>query len=109
MAQDIAAYIWHLQTNTNSGWNPQRGAWSTWCHHAITGLVCKWSRRKHMILTEDPYAPSTGEEPTPLHAAQTLDNPESLLAAIEETDNLLSDPYDMTAQFEGWVLVHGKN
>ena len=44
--QELITYLLHLTKNTKSGWNPQRGAFTTWVTLAATGWVCKLGRRK---------------------------------------------------------------
>jgi hypothetical protein len=46
VAQELIAYLLHLQQNTKSGWNPTRGAFSTWVTLAATGWVSKLGRRQ---------------------------------------------------------------
>ena len=44
--QELIAYLLHLTKNTKSGWNPERGAFSTWVTLAATGWVSKLGRRQ---------------------------------------------------------------
>lgn len=45
ISQEVALYLWHLQTETNSGWDAARGAWSTWATLCLKGLLWKWQRQ----------------------------------------------------------------
>ena len=56
--QELIAYLLHLQSNTNSGWDPARGAFTTWVTLVSKGWVCKLGRRK-----PEPTRSSTPEEP----------------------------------------------
>jgi len=55
--QELIAYLLHLTKNTKSGWNPKRGAFSTWVTLAATGWVCKLGRRK-----SDPASPGCEDD-----------------------------------------------
>ena len=44
--QELIAYLLHLTKNTKSGWDPARGAFSTWVTLAATGWVSKLGRRQ---------------------------------------------------------------
>lgn len=52
--QELIAYLLHLTQNTKSGWNPARGAFSTWVTLASTGWVSKLGRRQPEPLDEQP-------------------------------------------------------
>lgn len=52
--QELIAYLLHLTQNTRSGWNPARGAFSTWVTLASTGWVSKLGRRQPEPLDEQP-------------------------------------------------------
>jgi hypothetical protein len=60
--QELIAYLLHLEKNTRSGWNPDRGAFSTWVTLAATGWVSKLGRR--------PPEPIEASQPDPEGAAE---------------------------------------
>ena len=62
VVQELIAYLLHLTKNTNSGWNPARGAFTTWVTLASKGWVCKLGRRKPEP-TRPLLARGTPEEP----------------------------------------------
>jgi hypothetical protein len=71
--QELIAYLLHLQQNTRSGWDPGRGAFTTWVTLVSKGWVCKLGRRQPEPLEP----PGEESEPEDFQAG----NPESLLQA----------------------------
>ena len=71
--QELIAYLLHLQKNTNSGWDPARGAFTTWVTMVSKGWVCKLGRRQPEPLAER----EEDSDPEDFAAG----NPESLLEA----------------------------
>jgi hypothetical protein len=63
--QELIAYLLHLTKNTKSGWDPARGAFSTWVTLASTGWVSKLGRRQPEPLddqAEDQQDPAGSPE-----------------------------------------------
>ena len=61
--QELTAYLLHLTKNTKSGWNPARGAFSTWVTLAATGWVGKLCRRQPEPLDAQPEDQEDSPDP----------------------------------------------
>jgi hypothetical protein len=96
VSQELAVYLWQVQTKTNSGWNPARGQWSTWAWRVMKGLIGKWNRRKHMLIKEDPWAVEEEDYEIPVE-----ESGESLIIARETADSILrTDWWEFDKQIE---------
>lgn len=79
--QELIAYLLHLTKNTKSGWDPARGAFSTWVTLAATGWVCKLGRRQPEPLDDQAENHEGGLCPT--------GNPEEQLQAKQSAQEAL--------------------
>lgn len=92
VTQEIAVYLLHLTERTNSGWDPARGAWSTWATMAMRGLASKWARSAPQHQPGDPIDFGQQEETNPEgeYTQQLADNsttgadPEVMLSTKEQ-------------------------
>ena len=79
--QELIAYLLHLTKNTTSGWDPKRGAFTTWVTLASTGWVCKLGRRKG-----DPASPGCEDDED---WTDTSGTPEDQLEAKQTAQEVL--------------------
>jgi len=82
--QELIAYLLHLTKNTKSGWDPKRGAFSTWVTLAATGWVCKLGRRKG-----DPASPGCADDDDADDWTDTAGTPEDQLEAKQTAQEAL--------------------
>jgi hypothetical protein len=88
--QELIAYLLHLQKNTKSGWDPSRGAFTTWVTLVSKGWVCKLGRRQ-----PEPLEPPQEDcEPEDFQAG----NPESLLQAKQSAREEVLGPVGIFLQ-----------
>ena len=74
--QELIAYLLHLTQNTKCGWDPARGAFTTWVVLVSKGWVCKLGRRQ-----PEPTQPLLGDTEEESDPEDLSGNPESLLEA----------------------------
>jgi hypothetical protein len=88
--QELIAYLLHLTKNTKSGWDPARGAFTTWVVLVSKGWVSKLGRRQ-----PEPTQPLLDKEEESDPEDFEAGNPESLLQAKQEARAEVLGPIGM--------------
>lgn len=88
--QELIAYLLHLTQNTKCGWDPARGAFTTWVVLVSKGWVSKLGRRQ-----PEPTQPLLDKEEESDPEDFEAGNPESLLQAKQEARAEVLGPIGM--------------